>query len=202
MRARYHTVKRAFDILSSAAGLALLSPLLVAIAVAVRLDSPGPVLYRGRRMGRYGREFYIWKFRTMVTGADRAGPGITVADDSRVTRVGRLLRRTKLDELPQLVNVLRGEMSIVGPRPEDPRYVALYTPEQRAQILSIRPGLTSPASVRFRDEEAALSGADWETAYVQQIMPAKLALDLEYVQNASLLRDVGLIVRTVAALWG
>ncbi|HQE17735.1 MAG TPA: sugar transferase, partial [Aggregatilineales bacterium] len=124
------------------------------------------------------------------------------ADDSRVTRVGRLLRRTKLDELPQLVNVLRGEMSIVGPRPEDPRYVALYTPEQRAQILSIRPGLTSPASVRFRDEEAALSGADWETAYVQQIMPAKLALDLEYVQNASLLRDVGLIVRTVAALWG
>jgi len=202
MRARYRILKRAFDIAASAAGLALLSPLLVAIAVAVRLDSPGPVLYRGRRMGRYGREFYIWKFRTMVTGADRAGPGITVADDSRVTRVGRLLRRTKLDELPQLVNVLRGEMSIVGPRPEDPRYVALYTPEQRAQILSIRPGLTSPASVRFRDEEAALSGADWETAYVQQIMPAKLALDLEYVQNASLLRDVGLIVRTVAAMWG
>lgn len=202
MRARYHTVKRAFDILSSAAGLALLSPLLVVIAAAVKLDSPGPVLYRGRRMGRYGREFYIWKFRTMVTGADRAGPGITVADDSRVTRVGRLLRRTKLDELPQLVNVLRGEMSIVGPRPEDPRYVALYPPEQRAQILSVRPGVTSPASVRFRHEESALSGADWEAAYVQTIMPAKLAIDLEYVQNASLLRDVGLIVRTVAAMWG
>ena len=202
MRARYHTVKRAFDILSSAAGLALLSPLLVVIAAAVKLDSPGPVLFRGQRVGRYGREFHIWKFRTMVTGADRAGPGITVANDSRVTRVGRLLRRTKLDELPQLVNVLRGEMSLVGPRPEDPRYVALYPPEQRAQVLSVRPGVTSPASVRFRDEESALSGEDWETAYVQTVMPAKLALDLEYVQNASLLRDVGLIVRTVAALWG
>jgi len=202
MRARYHTVKRAFDILSSAAGLALLSPLLVVIAAAVKLDSPGPVLFRGQRVGRYGREFHIWKFRTMVAGAERAGPGITVANDSRVTRVGRLLRRTKLDELPQLVNVLRGEMSLVGPRPEDPRYVALYPPEQRAQVLSVRPGVTSPASVRFRDEESALSGEDWETAYVQTVMPAKLALDLEYVQNASLLRDVGLIVRTVAAMWG
>lgn len=191
--------KRLFDLIASAVGLLLLSPLLLLIAAAVRLESHGPALHRAVRVGRGRREFTLYKFRTMVLNAAEAGPGITVSADPRVTRVGRVLRRAKLDELPQLINVLRGEMSIVGPRPEDPRYVALYSPEQR-EVLTVRPGITSPASVRFRDEEALLSGSDWEQRYIEEIMPAKLALDLEYVRHASLRRDLAVLWKTLVAL--
>jgi len=183
------------DGLCAAAGLILLSPVLAGAALAVKLSSPGPVLHRAVRVGRAGNPFAMLKFRTMVLGAV-AGPGITSAEDPRVTPVGHVLRRWKLDELPQLVNVLRGEMSLVGPRPEDPRYVARYTPEQR-RVLRVRPGLTSPASLRFFREESMLTGEDWETAYLQRILPAKLSEDLEYLEHRSARSDLTILVRSV-----
>ncbi len=192
-------LKRLFDLTASALGLLILLPLWGAIALAIRLDSPGPILHRAVRVGRNGRTFTLYKFRTMVADAAQHGPGITVSGDPRVTRVGHFLRRWKLDELPQLLNVLRGEMSLVGPRPEDPRYVALYTAEQR-EILRVRPGITSPASVRFRNEEALLSTEDWERRYIEDIMPTKLALDLEYVRRANLLCDLTVLWETLLAL--
>ncbi len=192
--------KRAFDVTVSAIALVMVLPLLVVIAVAIKLDSPGPILYQATRIGRGGIPFKVYKFRSMVANADRLGPGITAAGDRRVTRVGRILRRTKLDELPQLINVLRGDMSLVGPRPEDPRYVALYLPEER-EVLKVRPGITSPASVRYRHEEAVLAGDGWEFKYITEVMPSKLAIDLEYVRNSSLWRDLVVLFQTFAALW-
>lgn len=193
-------LKRLFDVGVATSGLLLLSPLLLVIAVLVKLSSPGPALYRAVRTGRNGASFQLLKFRTMVLGADRLGPGITSASDQRITPIGRILRRTKIDELPQLFNVLRGDMSLVGPRPEDPRYVALYTPEQR-QVLSVRPGITSLASVAYRNESALLSGPDWENVYVEQVMPAKLALDLDYARNPTLRKDISILLQTVRALF-
>jgi lipopolysaccharide/colanic/teichoic acid biosynthesis glycosyltransferase len=192
--------KRAFDILVSLAGLIILSPLLLLLAIAVRVTSPGPIFYRAVRVGRGGVEFRLLKFRSMVVNADRIGPAVTGAADPRITPIGRLLRRTKLDELPQLWNVLVGEMSLVGPRPEAPKYVALYTRKQRA-VLKVRPGITSPASVRYRNEEALLTGEDWERKYIDEIMPAKLAVDLEYAAHPSLLRDIGILFQTAIALF-
>lgn len=192
-------LKRAFDLTASAVGLLVLSPLLLLLAAAVAVTSPGGVFYRAQRVGRHGVPFRLYKFRSMVANADKAGPAVTVAGDKRVTPIGRILRKTKLDELPQLINVVKGEMSLVGPRPEDPRYVALYTPQQRA-VLTVRPGITSLASVRYRDEESLLTGADWERHYVETIMPAKLAIDLDYVGRATLLTDIGIILRTIGAL--
>jgi lipopolysaccharide/colanic/teichoic acid biosynthesis glycosyltransferase len=189
-------LKRGFDVVASGVGLIVLSPLFFVIAIAVRLNSRGPVFYRARRVGRHGKEFLLYKFRSMITDADQIGPGITSAQDNRITSVGRFLRRTKLDELPQLINVVRGEMSLVGPRPEDPRYVELYTPEQR-EVLMYRPGITSMASFTYRNEEQLLSGDDWERMYVDQVMPAKLTIDLEYARRANLFTDVWLILRTV-----
>ncbi|KXK49314.1 MAG: putative glycosyltransferase [Chloroflexi bacterium OLB13] len=191
--------KRAFDVVASAGGLTVLSPLLLLVAILVKATSQGPVLYRATRVGRDGVLFTLLKFRSMVQNADKLGPGVTGADDARITPIGRFLRRTKLDELPQLINVLRGEMSIVGPRPEDPRYVALYTPEQR-EVLKVRPGITSPASVEYRSEAELLSGQDWETKYVNEVMPAKLAIDLQYVRNSSFWGDLSLILRTALAI--
>ncbi len=193
-------LKRLFDLLASGLGLLVLSPLFALIALLVRLSSPGPIFYRARRVGRGGREFTLYKFRSMVANADRQGPGITAAGDPRVTPIGRVLRRTKLDELPQLWNVLRGDMSLVGPRPEDPRYVALYTPEQ-CRVLDVRPGITSLASIEYRNEEAVLHGPDWEQRYIRDVMPAKLAIDLRYVQQATLLTDLLIILRTLLALF-
>jgi lipopolysaccharide/colanic/teichoic acid biosynthesis glycosyltransferase len=192
--------KRAFDILVSLVGLIVLSPVLLLLAIAVRATSPGPVFYRAARIGRGGVPFRLLKFRSMVIDADKIGPAVTGAADPRITPVGRLLRRTKLDELPQLWNVLVGEMSLVGPRPEAPKYVALYTPEQRA-VLNVRPGITSPASVRYRNEEALLTGADWERKYVEEIMPAKLAVDLQYAAHPSLGRDIVILLQTAIALF-
>ena len=191
--------KRGLDLLVSLLLLVLLSPLLLAIAIAIKLDSPGPVFYRGQRVGQHGRRFGLFKFRSMVADAARRGPGITAAGDPRITRVGRLLRRTKLDELPQLLNVLRGEMSLVGPRPEDPRYVALYTPEQR-RILEVRPGITSLASIRYRHEESILAQGELDDLYVKMVMPAKLAIDLAYLERRTFWRDLGVLLRTVWAV--
>ena len=192
--------KRVFDIVASTLGLIAVSPLMLGVAIAIKATSAGPVFYSSRRVGRHGRHFGILKFRTMVVDADKIGPRVTVCDDPRITRIGCLLRRTKLDELPQLINVLRGEMSLVGPRPEDPRYVALYTKEQRA-VLNVAPGITSPASLRYCDEQSLLTGTDWETLYVKEILPAKLAIDLEYAKRPSLQRDLEVIAGTLKALY-
>ena len=191
---------RLLDAVASGLGLIVLSPLLLLTALAVRLDTPGPVFYRAPRVGKDGVPFRLYKFRSMVFDADRRGPGITAAGDRRVTRTGAFLRRTKLDELPQLINVLRGEMSLVGPRPEDPRYVALYTEEQR-RLLRVRPGITSAASLAYRDEEQILAGFDWETQYREHVMPAKLALDLEYLSHRTMASDLVLIWRTMLAIF-
>jgi lipopolysaccharide/colanic/teichoic acid biosynthesis glycosyltransferase len=193
------TLQRFITMIVAAFGLLCVSPIFLLIALLIVLDSPGPVFYRAQRIGKSGRIFHLLKFRSMVVNADRQGPGITSAGDRRITRMGHFLRRTKLDELPQLLNVLRGDMNFVGPRPEDPRYVALYTAEQQ-QILAVRPGITSAASLAFRHEEQLLTGHDWETVYRTQVMPSKLAIDLAYLGKRTLLSDLGLIVRTIIAM--
>ncbi len=192
-------LRRWIDVLASAGGLVLISLLLVGVALAVRWQDGGPIFYRATRVGKDGRLFRLYKFRTMVLNADRLGPAVTTSGDPRITPVGRWLRRTKLDELPQLFNVLVGDMSLVGPRPEDPRYVALYNPEQR-EVLRVRPGITSAASFAYRREEQMLVGADWETVYREQVMPAKLALDRDYLARRTVFSDVWLMVQTVLFL--
>ncbi|MEO8151869.1 MAG: sugar transferase [Rhizobacter sp.] len=192
--------KRLFDVLLSALALLLLSPVLIGVAVWIKLDSPGPVFYRQERVGLHGVPFRIHKFRTMVHGGD--GPQITVGADARITRAGRWLRRVKLDELPQLVDVLVGRMSIVGPRPEVPRYVALYPKALRDKVLSVRPGITDPASLAYRNESEALARAvDPEREYVDVVMPAKLQLAAQYVDHASLGFDLRLILKTLRLVW-
>jgi lipopolysaccharide/colanic/teichoic acid biosynthesis glycosyltransferase len=191
--------QRSLDLLGASLGLMLLFPLLVVVALAIRASDGGPVLHRARRIGRHGAYFELFKFRTMVPNAARHGPAITVGGDRRVTPLGRWLRRTKIDELPQLLNVLRGEMSLVGPRPEDSRYVAQYQPEQR-RVLDYRPGMTSAASLDYRHEEQLLVGPNWEQVYREQVMPAKLALDLAYMAQRSVFTDITLIVRTIFVL--
>lgn len=191
--------KRALDVVASAAGLVALLPLLAALALAVRADG-GPAFFRQERIGRDGRPFRLWKFRTMVPDAARLGPPLTSAHDPRVTAVGRWLRRARLDELPQLLNVLAGEMSLVGPRPEVPRYVARYTAEQRA-VLALVPGITDPASIAYRDEARLLAAADDpERLYVERIVPDKIRRNLAYAREASVARDVGVLLATLAAL--
>jgi lipopolysaccharide/colanic/teichoic acid biosynthesis glycosyltransferase len=192
-------IKRTMDVLFSLGGLIVLSPVLLIAAAAVALSSPGGVFYRAERVGRDGKPFRLYKFRSMVAGADKAGPAVTIAGDARVTPVGKFLRKTKLDELPQLINVLKGEMSLVGPRPESPRYVALYTEQQRA-VLRVRPGITSLASIRYRDEESLLHGADWETLYIEKIMPEKIAIDLDYIASANPWKDLQIILQTFRAI--
>ncbi|NUO62035.1 MAG: sugar transferase [Gemmatimonadaceae bacterium] len=191
--------KRLFDIAGSGAGLLVLWPALVVMAVIVKLDG-GPAFFRQTRIGRRGRPFRILKFRTMVVDAERLGPQITANGDRRVTSAGRWLRRTKLDELPQLVNVLVGEMSLVGPRPEVPRYVERYTPQQR-RVLDITPGLTDPASLRYLDEGARLAAApDPEQLYVGELMPDKIRLNLEYAESATMASDFAVILRTIGLI--
>ena len=191
--------KRLIDVTGSLVGLIVVSPILLAVGMLIKLDSPGPVLHRAQRTGKDGKPFRLYKFRTMVVGAHRDGPAITPAGDRRITRVGRFLRRTKLDELPQLLNVLKGDMSLVGPRPEDPRYVGLYTPAQR-EVLRVRPGVTSAASLAYRHESSLLSGGDWEQRYVNEILPDKLAIELDYLAHRNVVSDLGLVLRTLLAL--
>ena len=191
--------RRTLDVTVAVLGLALLWPVLVVVAIAVALSSPGPVLHRAQRVGRGGQPFTLYKFRTMVRDAAASGPGVTAGGDARITKVGRVLRRTKLDELPQLVNVLLGDMSLVGPRPEDERYVELYTPEQR-RILDVRPGITSPASITYRDEEAVLRGADDLEAAYRELMAEKIRIDLAYLERRSVRSDLGVLWRTALAV--
>ena len=193
-------MKRLLDIICSLLALVVFSPLWILIALAIVLESRGGVLYRQSRVGRNNRDFTLYKFRTMRTGSDKKGL-LTVGDrDSRVTRVGYFLRKYKLDEFPQLVNIIKGDMSIVGPRPEVRKYVDMYTPEQ-LKVLSVRPGLTDYASVRYVHESEILARSDNpEQTYIDEVMPAKLALNLEYIQNQSLREDIKLIFQTFAAI--
>ncbi len=193
--------KRLFDLLLSTLGLLLLAPLLLLIAALIKLDSPGPVMFRQERVGRFGRPFRIHKFRTMRHEPTGQGLQITVGADRRITRVGGFLRASKLDELPQLLDVWLGDMSLVGPRPEVPRYVAHYPAELRDKVLSVRPGITDIASIEYRDESAVLArAANPEHAYVHEVLPHKLALAARYVERSSLWLDVWLIWRTVVAI--
>lgn len=196
-------LRRAFDIVSAALGLVLAVPVLLVAAAGVRLSSRGPVLYRTRRVGRGGVPFEMYKLRTMHVDHDGLASRITLANDPRVFPFGAILRRLKVDELPQLVNVLRGEMAIVGPRPEDPELVARhYTPEQR-ETLAVRPGLTSPGSLYYElHAQSQLDGPDAETRYARQALPLKLAIDLVYVRRATFRTDLGVIARTVTVLAG
>ena len=192
--------KRAMDIVLSACALAVLWPLLLLIALAIWIDDPGPVFYRQVRVGRNGKTFRIFKFRSMVMDADKKGLAITVGRDSRITRVGAVLRKTKLDELAQLLNVLLGQMSFVGPRPEVPKYVELYTPYQR-QVLLVRPGITDYASIAYRNEHDLLAGApNPEAMYIEQIMPDKIELNMKYLREISPLADIRLILKTIVAV--
>lgn len=196
----YAAAKRTVDVVGSLAGLLLLSPVLLAAGAAVRLTSPGPILFRQQRIGRGFRPFTICKFRTMVDGASRLGLPLTAGSDARVTAVGRLLRRTKLDELPQLFNVLIGDMSLVGPRPEVARYVEQFRAEYET-ILEVRPGITDLASIAYCDEEAVLgTAADPEREYVRRVLPEKIGLAREYLRRRSMGFDLLLIGKTIGRL--
>lgn len=193
--------KRIFDLLLAILGLLVLWPLFLLIWLVIKIDDGGPVLFRQDRVGKDGIGFRIIKFRTMQMTVTASGPSITAKGDARITRVGQWLRRCKLDEFPQLWNVIRGDMSFVGPRPEVPRYVALYTEAQR-KVLATLPGITDDASILFRDEEKLLAdSADFERFYIEYCMPKKIAINLAYAPHATLLRDVGVILRTISAIW-
>ncbi len=192
--------KRVFDIAVSLTALVLLVPVLVVIAVLVKLSSPGPVLYRQQRVSRGGRLFQLFKFRTMVVGADRLAPNVSAAGDPRVTRVGSFLRRSYLDELPQLLNVLRGDMSLVGPRPETPEFVALYTPDER-RVLTVRPGLAGPSTLAFMDEADLLATApDPVSFYVTTVLHDRVRADLAYLEQRSIGYDIRLLASQVLAI--
>ena len=193
-------LKRLMDIAVSGCALAVLWPVLLLIALAIKIDDPGPVFYRQVRVGRNGKTFRIFKFRTMVVDADKKGLSITVGRDSRITRMGAFLRKTKLDELAQLINVFVGEMSFVGPRPEVPKYVDLYTPYQR-QVLLVRPGITDYASIAYRNENDLLAGCDDpEKMYIEKIMPDKIELNMKYLREISPIADIRLILSTIIAV--
>ncbi len=193
--------KRLFDLLGATLALLLLAPLLAVVALVVRLDSPGPVFFRQERVGRGGVPFRIHKFRTMRVDAPSLGPQLTVGHDPRITRVGHGLRQYRIDELPQFIDVLLGRMSLVGPRPEVPRFVAHYPADLKARVLAVRPGITDPASLAHIDEAALLAGsADPEGDYIRRILPRKLALQAEYAASATLWSDLLVLVRTLRVL--
>jgi len=193
-------MKRAFDMVTAGTGLVLLSPLLIVVAVLVRLTSPGPALFRQERIGRKFRPFYIYKFRTMVENAAEQGEPITFGEDLRITSLGRFLRKAKIDELPQLINVLKGEMSLVGPRPEVRRYVELFRRDYE-RILEVRPGITDLASIEYRDESLLLGQAENpEEEYVRRVLPEKIRLAKQYIERSSLLLDLTIIGKTLLIL--
>lgn len=194
--------KRVFDLLGAAVALTLLWPLFVAVALWIKLDSPGPVFFRQQRVGRQGRLFAIHKFRTMVADAPARGPQLTVGDDPRITRAGAFLRRSKLDELAQLIDVLAGDMSLVGPRPELPAYLARVPAALRHAVLAVRPGITDPVSLDLADESALLArAADPEREYVEVLLPQKLRAAAAYAERATLGTDLRVIGRTLGVLW-
>jgi lipopolysaccharide/colanic/teichoic acid biosynthesis glycosyltransferase len=192
----YEITKRIFDLVSSLLVLLIFLPFFLLIAIWILLDSRGGIFYKQIRVGRNGKEFGLLKFRSMAVGSDKQGL-ITVGNDNRVTRSGRFIRKTKIDELPQLLNIIKGEMSVVGPRPEVPKYVALYTEEQK-KVLSVRPGLTDFASLQYFDEQKILGESiDPEKAYVEEVMPAKLKLNLKYITEKNFGLDLKLIFKTI-----
>ena len=190
-------VKRIFDFICSTLGLIVLSPILIAIAIKIKIGSDGPVFFKQIRVGEKNKEFEILKFRTMVVDAEKLGRQITVGNDNRITKIGAFLRKYKLDELPQLINVFKGDMSLVGPRPEVPRYVKLYNEEQR-KVLDVKPGITDLASIRYRDENDLLGEAENpDDFYINTIMPDKLALNLEYIKKNNVFFDIYIILKTI-----
>lgn len=190
-------VKRTFDVVMSSIGLIVLSPFFLIISLLIKMDSKGPVLFKQERVGRYEKNFKILKFRTMVTDAEKKGAQITIGRDSRITKVGHLLRKSKLDELPQLINVFKGDMSLVGPRPEVPKYTQYYNKVQK-KIFEIRPGITDYASIKYRDENEILAlSSEPEKTYIEEIMVDKLKLNLDYLQKRSLLTDIKIIFGTL-----
>jgi lipopolysaccharide/colanic/teichoic acid biosynthesis glycosyltransferase len=195
-------MKRSFDIFAAAIGLFVLSPLFLLIAIAIKLDSRGPVFFKQERIGREFRSFFIYKFRTMVENTWEIGSALTIGMDPRITRIGRWLRKTKVDELPQIINVLKGEMSLVGPRPEVPRYVEMFRQDYE-EILKLRPGITDLASLKYQNESEWLSQFDHpEREYVTHVLPEKIKLAKEYVQRTSMSVDIALILKTVPKLFG
>ncbi len=195
-------MKRIFDFIFSLIGLILCFPLFIIVAFLIKLDSKGPVFFVQERVGRNLKPFKVYKFRTMKYNPSEEGPKITVACDRRITNVGKFLRRYKIDELPQLFNVLKGEMSFVGPRPEVKEYVKLYESDYK-KLLRIRPGITDPASLRYSDEELLLSLTDkWEEEYKKRILPDKIALSMSYVENHNIITDLKLILKTVLRAGG
>lgn len=194
-------IKRVFDFFAALFGFVLLLPLFACLAILIGLDSSGPIFFRQERVGRFGRLFLIHKFRTMTADAETRGPQITACNDQRVTRVGAILRKYKLDELPQLIDVIKGDMSLVGPRPEVPKFVAMYSEEDRRIVLSVRPGITDYASLEFRDENILLDGVeDPERQYIENILPIKLAISRRYVSEYSFLADLKLVLRTISVI--
>lgn len=194
-------IKRIFDIVASLGGLIILSPMLIIVAICIKLDSKGPVFFKQKRVGKNKKIFEIYKFRTMVTDAEKLGKQITVGNDSRITRVGKFIRKCKLDEFPQLINVVKGEMSLVGPRPEVPRYVELYD-EYEEQILLVKPGITDYASIEFRNENEILgNSSNPEETYIEEIMPTKIELNMKYIRNISILEDIKIITRTIYVIF-
>ncbi|CEK31569.1 sugar transferase [[Clostridium] sordellii] len=190
-------IKRIFDIAVSSIGLIVLLPILIVIAILIKLDSKGPVFFKQKRVGKNKKIFEIYKFRTMVTDAEKLGKQITVGEDNRITKVGRFIRKYKLDEFPQLINVLKGEMSLVGPRPEVPKYVELYDIYQE-QILLVQPGITDYASIKFKNESELLGCSNNpEKSYVEDIMPQKINLNMKYIKNISLFEDIKLVLSTI-----
>ncbi|MFD1780017.1 sugar transferase [Fredinandcohnia salidurans] len=190
-------IKRFFDIVVSLIGLIILSPLLLIIAILIKVDSKGPVFFKQVRVGQHEKEFEILKFRTMVVDAEKHGKQITVGKDSRITKVGYFLRKYKLDEFPQLINVLFGDMSLVGPRPEVPKYTKFYNKEQKA-IFEIKPGITDYASIKYSNESELLGRAENpEKTYIEEIMVDKLRYNLEYLRNRSVIEDMSIILKTV-----
>jgi lipopolysaccharide/colanic/teichoic acid biosynthesis glycosyltransferase len=193
--------KRLFDIFFSSLGLIALLPFFAVIAMLIKLDSKGPVFFRHERVGKNFREFKLYKFRSMEVDAFKKGPQITVGGDKRVTRIGRFLRKYKIDELPQLINVLKGEMSFVGPRPEVRKYVEMFKSDY-SRLLQIRPGITDPASIGFSQEEKVLAASNnWEEEYVRKILPEKIKLSLKYVStDMSIFSDITLILKTISKI--
>jgi len=191
-------LKRLFDVLFSVFGLIITSPVLAVVALAIKISSPGPVFFRGERIGKKGKPFRIFKFRTMVENAEELGGPSTASDDPRLTKIGLFLKKYQLDELPQLINVLKGEMSFVGPRPEVPFYINMMTEKERNTILSIKPGMTDFASLQnFHEGEVLKGSLDPEKTYMEKIRPTKIKLQMEYVKNRSFLLDLKIIVKTI-----
>ena len=195
-------IKRIFDVVVSALMLLILSPVFLVLAIAIKLDSPGPVFYRQVRVTQYGKQFRIFKFRSMVSDADKRGSLVTVSGDSRITRVGHVIRNCRLDELCQLIDIFRGTMTFVGTRPEVPKYVAAYTPEMMATLL-LPAGVTSEASIRYKDEAELLDAADdVDAVYIRDVLPGKMKYNLDALKNFSFFSDIATMFRTVFAVLG